>query len=380
MKKICVWGTSLRKIADEAQVIAFVRVIKSKFPDSQIVLFSQYGEFMTELMSKEGFEIETIRTLHLHKVMRAVASSDIFVFEGGPFFEDPLQAMRCLVLFSIAKIFRRPIIAYAATLFYFKTWWGRFLFRTMFEKMDAVTFRERIALRIVRDLGAKKEVALFSDPRFILGPAPSDEIRDILTDEGINVEEPFIGITTRYLHEDVPLWVKRSHHYTHESTQNSNEVIAKTLAYLADLAQLFLIPMHPSYNDDMATAESVKKFMKYSSRFNMLSRRYNALQIIGMISQCELLFACRLGSAVFATVTATPVIAVAYEPRMVDYMERLGYGQYVFDWKNLRYEELAARVREAWLSRNLIRNQMKSKANEFRELAWKNAEIMNEFM
>lgn len=380
MKKICVWGTSLKKIADEAQIIAFVRIIKSKFPDSQIVLFSQYGELMTELMSKEGFEVETIRTLHLHKVARAIANSDVFVFEGGPFFEDPLQAARCLILFSIAKIFRRPIIAYAATAFYFKTWWGRFLFRTMFDRMDAVTLRERIAVKILNDLGVKKEIALFADPRFILEPAPFDEIRDILTDEGINVGEPFIGITTRYLHRGVPLWVKRSHYYTDESIQNSNEVVAKAIAYLADMAQLLLIPMHPSYDEDLATASIVKQYMQDPSRLKCLSRRYNALQIMGIIRQCDLLFASRVGSAVFATVTRTPVIAIAYEPRMIDHMERVGLGQLVFDWKDLRYDNLVTKIEEVWSSRDAIKDRMESQVKEFREKAIENAQIISELL
>jgi len=85
MKIVCVWGTSLRKVADEAQVISFVRIIMSRFPDAKITLFSRYGGLMTELMAKEGFELETIRTAHIGKVIRAIARSYIFVFEGGPF-------------------------------------------------------------------------------------------------------------------------------------------------------------------------------------------------------------------------------------------------------------------------------------------------------
>jgi len=378
MKRICVWGTSLKKVADEAQVIAFIRIMKSRVPDVEITLFSQYGELVTELMAKEGFKIKTIRTARIGKVIQALAHSDIFVFEGGPFYEDPSQALRCLILFSIAKSFSLPVIAYGATAFYFKTWWGRFLFRNIFERLDAITVREKIAVDIIKDLGVRNNIALFADPRFIL-EAPSD-VSDILIKEGINLEEPLIGVTTRFLHQNVPAWVKRSHSFTDERVENANEVIARVVAYLSEFAQVIIIPMHPSYDEDKEMANVIKKYIQDPSRLKMLSRRYSALEMMGIISQCELLLAGRLGSAVFATVTGTPIVAIAHEPRMVDHMERVGLGNYVFDWKDLRYDDTVAKVKEVWLSRDTIKDQMKSKVKEFKEMAWKNAEIIDEFM
>ncbi|MGH7901453.1 MAG: polysaccharide pyruvyl transferase family protein, partial [Thermodesulfobacteriota bacterium] len=299
---------------------------------------------------------------------------------GGPFYEDPSQALRCLILFSIVKMFRCPVVVYGATAFYFRTWWGRLLFRAMFNRMDAITVREKIALNIIKDLGIKKDVALFADPRFILEPASSEEVQSILTEEGINLEEPLIGVTTRFLHHNVPAWVKRSHYYTDERVENANEVIARVVAYLSEFAQVIIIPMHPSYDEDKEMANVIKKYIQVPSRLKMLSRRYSALEMMGMISQCELLLAGRLGSAVFATVTGTPIVAIAHEPRMVDHMERVGLGNYVFDWKDLRYDDTVAKVKEVWLSRDTIKDQMKSKVKEFKEIAWKNAEIIKEFM
>ncbi len=380
MKRICIWGTSLRKVADEAQVIAFIRIMKSRIPDARITLFSKYGELMTELMAKEGFKIETIRTAHIGKVIQALARSDIFVFEGGPFYEDPLQAITCLILFSIAKIFRLPVIAYGVTAFYFKTWWGRFVFRNMFDRMDAITVREKIALNIIKDLGVKKDVTLFADPRFILEPARFDEVQGILIKEGINVEEPFIVVTTRFLHQNVPAWVKRSHSYTNERVEIANEVIARVVAYLSEFAQVLIIPMHPSYDEDIEMANVIKEYIQDPSRLKMLSRRYSALDLMSIINQCEFLLACRLGSAVFATVAGTPLVAIAYEPRMIDHMERIGLSEYVFDWKGLKYDDLVAKIKEVWLSKNIIKEHMKSQVKEFKEMAWKNAEIIDEFI
>jgi polysaccharide pyruvyl transferase WcaK-like protein len=162
--------------------------------------------------------------------------------------------------------------------------------------------------------------------------------------------------------------------------KRTNEAIAKTIADLGNFAQLLLIPMHPDYHEDIATAKIIQGYMKNPSRLRIVSRRHYAITLMNLISQCELLFAGRLGSAVFATITATPVIAIAYEPRMVDHMDRIGFGQYVFDWKNLKYEELAVKAKEIWQSRNSIKESMKVKVKEFREMAWENAKMIDTFI
>jgi polysaccharide pyruvyl transferase WcaK-like protein len=380
MKKICIWGTSLKKVADEAQLIAVSRIIKSRIPNAQITIFSQYGQLLTQIMAKDNIETKTIRTSNIGRVIYALASSDIFIIVGGPFFEAPLQAVTCLMLFSFAKIFRRPVITYGSTVFHFKTRWGRFLFRNIFNQIDAITVRETVGLNILNDLGVKKDVFLFADPRFILEPSPSDEVRSILIKEGIDPHEPFICISTRYLHRNVPTWVKRSHFYTDEGVENANEVIARVAAYLGGLAKVLILPMHPSYTEDMEMANVISKYMRVLSRLKMLSRTYSALEIMGIINQSQLLIASRLGSAVFATVTGTPIISIAYELRMMDHMERIRLSEYVFDWKELKYEDLVAKINEVWLSRDTIKAYLKSQVKGFRELACNNAEFLNRFV
>jgi len=103
MKRICVWGTSLKKIADEAQVIAFIRIVQQRFPDTHITLFSQYGDLLTTRLAGAALRVTTIPTADLARVIRALARCDLFVLEGGPFYEELAQALRCWLLLGIAK-------------------------------------------------------------------------------------------------------------------------------------------------------------------------------------------------------------------------------------------------------------------------------------
>jgi polysaccharide pyruvyl transferase WcaK-like protein len=375
MKKICIWGTSIKKVADEAQLLAVCKAIKTRIPNTEITIFARHGE----LIEKRYPEIKTIPTIQISKVLSSVASCDLFVVVGGPFLESRSQMISCLTLFSIAKFFRKPVITYGTTVLEYKTSWGRFFYRNLFDLMDAITVREEVGLKLLRELGVKKDLLLYPDPRFVLEPVPIAEVQNILIQEGLDVEAPKIGITTRHLHEKVPDWVKRSHNYSEDNVKNANEVIGRTVDYLGRYAQCVLIPMHPSYDEDLKTAEAIKKHMENPSRLKILSRLYRSLELIGMIGSCNMVIASRLGSAIFATVTLTPLVSIAYESRMIDHMEGIGYGQYVRDWKELNYDDFVNIAEDVWQSRDTIKDQMGSRVEEFKDRAWQNAKVISGF-
>ncbi len=380
MKKICIWGTSLKKIADEAQVISFIKIINERLPGSEITLLSRYGALMTELFKNEDYKIKTIRTINIPKVILALYKTDIFIFEGGPFYEQLPQALVCWGLLSISKLFNKPVIAYAATAFYFRTWWGRAIYRNIFNRMDAVTVRESIGKEILNDLNIKNEVELFADPRFILFPLNQDYINEILKKENVDISKPYVCITTRFMHDKIPKWVKKSHHYNEKIVQDSNRCISKIIAYLSELKQVVLIPMHPKYEEDQQMANTLRKNMQDPSKLILLNKRYRALEILGIINYAEMILVSRVGSAVFATVTKTPPIAISYEPRMLDHMNRCGLGNYVFDWRKLNYEELKNSVDEILQKKENIKGILEAKAETFREQAKLNSEVIAKFI
>ena len=297
--------------------MAVVKVFTSRIADAEITMFTKYGDLLAETFGRENFRVKGVRTRKLGKVTRELAGSDLFVIVGGPFYEALSQAITCFLLFSIAKILRRPVMTYGTTIFPLRTWCGRPLFRNIFNRMDAITVREATALHTLQDLGVKRDVALFADPRFVLNPASSAEVSDILIREGIDPEKPLIAITTRHLHQNVPAWVKRTHHYSEERVENANEVLARAVAYSGELAQLALIPMHPSYTEDVEMANVIGRYMKDPTRLHLLSRRCGPPEIMGIVEHSDMLLASRLGSAVFATVTGTPFVGIAYEPTLI---------------------------------------------------------------
>jgi polysaccharide pyruvyl transferase WcaK-like protein len=62
------------------------------------------------------------------------------------------------------------------------------------------------------------------------------------------------------------------------------------------------------------------------------------------------LLASRLGSAVLAAARGTPIVAIAYETRMIDHMRRVGLGDFAFDWRDLNPDAIIAAADKVWTS------------------------------
>ena len=82
MRRVGVWGTSLKKVADEAQLLAFVQIVKTREPKVHNTIFSQVGNVLTEFLAKEKCEVRTIRTGNLIGVTAALAKADLLLCMG----------------------------------------------------------------------------------------------------------------------------------------------------------------------------------------------------------------------------------------------------------------------------------------------------------
>jgi len=371
MPNICLWGTSCKKVGDEAQMLSVCQVLKSTIPNLRLTIFVRHGE----IIQKQHPKVETMPTAHLLKVLRKMMKSDLFIIVGGPFMESLPQMLSCSILVMAAKIFRRPVISFGTTVLPYMTPWGKFFFRQIFNGIHEISVREDASYEILQKLNIKTPIFIYGDPRYVLQPSTRQEVRDILRHEGINLERPIIGITLRHMHAQLPDWVKRSHGYTEDHVETAYDVIGKTLNSLGDDAQVVVLPMHPQYEDDVQAAETIQSRMKNSGNLKILSRSLRAPELMGIIRECGLLIACRLASAIFSTATGTPIVAIAYEPRLVDHMTHIGFGACVMDWRTLN-DDFVEMARDTWLSRDSIARQMDIVASEVNQVAWRYSDFV----
>jgi len=375
MKKVTVWGTSFKKVADEAQLLAHYKLIKTICPDADVTFIAR-----THGKVQERFPgINIVPFAHVRQALTRLLGSDLLVISGGPFFESLEQMTKCALLIFSARLFKIPVLVYGVTVFPIKLWWARLGYRWILNGVNAIHVRDHVAARALSDIGLDpSRIHTGSDPRLILDPDAEDHIRSILAAEGIL--PPFIALTTRYIHPEIPGWVKRAHGFEKDAVGTSNSTMARVVNYLTRFGTVVLIPMHPDMSEDLKTAEEIRRHMQNPGMLKVLGRRYLASEVLGILQASEMLFAGRLGSALFCSMTGTPVMAVAYEDRMTEVMDDLGLGDYVFDWRSLDYEKMIFQADRLYATRTDISKLLTERADGMCRKAWQDSGIYKNFL
>ena len=346
---LCVWGTSAKKVGDEAQLASVLSYFGQHSPNVEITVLSRLSDKVLDILQQVGVRGNCLKLIEIFSVFRCLKNSDALVIIGGPFFEDWYQMFSISILFILAKITHTKIITFGATLFPVRTRFGKIFYRYIYSSISIISSRDDKAHEILRDLGVNKPLYPLADPRYMLQPIDKNRVAEILQAEGINPAKPYIAITTRYLHENMPDWVKSYHEFTPDIAQQSYANLAVVFSELSKSYQLVIVPMHPLLEDDFTVAE--KLFSMVGSNCIVLNKRYTPFEIIGIFQGSQFSVQSRLGSTIFSVVANSPFAAISYENRMVDWMAANGMSEYCVDWRNIQIEEVVEMLRK--LSENV---------------------------
>lgn len=376
MKRVTIWGTTLKKVADEAQMITHYKIIKNFAPGADVTMLT----YLKPSVQKAYPNLTVVPVPYFHKSLPRIFRSDLFVVAGGPFFDDFWHILRVAILLFFIKLSRVPMIIYGVTGFPIKSWFGKKVFKSLGNHARTIVTRDLSAFNSLRDMGVTASMKQGIDLRAILDPAPPERIDEILRNEGFDLQKPLIALTVRFIDRNVPGWVKEQLHLKEENIDRFNVAMGKLAAELSKKAQVFILAMNPDVKADLAVAENMRKYMDDPSKLKIVSHRYLATETLGVIKACDLLIAGRVGSAVFATMLETPLIGIAHEHRMTEWMEEIGAQGYVFNWQALDVDEILRAIENISASREKIKSLFHAKAKASRDQAWQDAEIYKEFL
>jgi polysaccharide pyruvyl transferase WcaK-like protein len=377
MKRITVWGTTLKKIADEAQMLTHYKIIKKYLPDADVTMIT----YLKPSVQAAYPDLTIVPIPHIHKSLPRIFLSDLFIVAGGPYFDYFPHILKVFLLTTLLWLARVPILIYGVTGFPVQSWFGRHVFKWMGNMAKEIVTRDMSAFNSLKDMGVSTPIKQGTDLRAILDPAPIERVHEILRGEGIDPQKPTIGLTVRFVDKNVPEWVREHLNFKEESIDKFNQVMGKVVAELCKKAQVFIIAMNPVLTDDLKVAKNIQKYMDDPSQLKIIEHRYLATETLGIIQACDLLIAGRVGSAVFATMLETPLVAISHEHRMKEWMDEVGVGEYCFDWQELNPDQMLAQIGMAMAPNNdEIKQLFSVKAKDTREQAWSDTETYKEYL
>lgn len=378
MTRICLWGTSLQKVADEAQFLAVLRLIERAVPGAKVTIFARPRT--DSLIPRSVRNVHVIPTASLPGVIHRLKTSSLFIMVGGCFMENVRQAAVCALLVVLAGLLRTPVIAIGVTAFPYRHRWARYVYRRIFNKMETITVREPAAEAALQALSITTSLTRYPDPRYILSTDNEADITGVLKAANLSKDRPTVGITLRYLHDGMPEWVKISHDYSPDAVETTNAAIARMLDELAAVAQLLVLPMHPTPEEDRSAIAEIRRYMHNPQALHVVAGSIRAPQLAALIKWCDVLIASRLAAGMFAASAGTPFIGIAYETRLAGLMASLGLREYVFQWRQVDADRLSVTAMRVWKDRSQLRETIRAAARPLVESAWANAQPVSRFI
>jgi len=286
-----------QNMGDEAILFA---IIKS-FPEIKFYIASAKPEFTSSL-----YEVSSFNRIDLKAIKKHLSFSDVLISGGGGLLQDK-TSLKSLVYYLgvmwLGKILGKRTVVYAQGIGPITTIAGRVLVRTILNKVDEISVRDRRSLELLKELKiTRPPCKLTADPVFSLYLPDLNVTKALLTEENIPFT-PMIGIAVRQWKDKLSL--------------NLWEEVCRKIQDKLKLPLLFL-PFH--YPFDLQIARKlVERVGGYT-----IARFYHPQEFLSLFNQIKFLVGIRLHSIIMGAIARVPTVGVAYDPKVKNIAKELG--------------------------------------------------------
>lgn len=357
---VFVGAYGIQNAGDDAPLLVLTRALRARFPAErfEFTVLARHPDPLLERAARVRFlsnpEYQSraaargkgFRGLNpgddrsdLDQVERAIREADLVVAGAGnalvdlafDLFRGPVPL---LALYSfLADVHQTPLLLYGISAGPLAAPRARELSGWIARRAAAVTVRDEASRALLLELAPEVAVELLPDP--VLGLAPADEaaFARALAAEGIprRGARPRLALALRDL----------------AFLGFGRELVLATLRRLAPRFEFLFVPQS-TYDecDDRLEAEALARELPEAT-VHRVQARHAPDVLMRFYETAEATLAIRLHGAVFSAMAGTPVVALAYLPKVRGFLERVGLAQSCFELDGLTPEVLAAAVERA---------------------------------
>ncbi len=276
----------------------------------------------------------------LEQVERVIREADLVVAGAGNVLVDlafglfrgpvPLLALYAF----LADVQRTPLMLYGISAGPLASPRARELSGWIARRAAAVTVRDEASRALLCELAPEARVELLPDP--VLGLVPADDARfeRALAEEGIprRGARPRLALALRDLG------------FLASAGSAANALVLETLARLAPRFEFLFVPQstYPEA-DDRVPAAQLERALPGAS-VHLVRGRHAPDVLMRFYETAAATLAVRLHGAVFSALAGTPVVALAYLPKVRGFLERVGAASNCFELDQATPERLALAV------------------------------------
>lgn len=300
-------------LGDEAVLQATVDELRRRRPDLEIaVLSASPGE------TSSTYGVRGVPRADPRAVLEVLRRCDLFLSGGGSLFQDATSwrsPWYYLGVLGAARRLSRRTAVYAQGIDRPRWWPTRAAMVRLLNDVDLITVRDAASQAVLADLGVHRPpIVVAADPSLLLAPQWTPAVESERRTWG---DGPHFGLAIRP-------W----------GSGEAARAVAEAARRVARRfgARWILLPMQRSCDAELA--EWLAAEIGASSL--VLRRPLRPGEMLALVGALDLVVGMRLHALLFAASQGVPVVGVAYDPKVVAFLEEVG------EPSSLPVEELAA--------------------------------------
>jgi polysaccharide pyruvyl transferase CsaB len=316
---------------DEAISQSLLYLIKTYYKPIHTVLFT--SEKMVSMPPRSG--VTSLNRKSIPSLVAGIRMSDVIVFSGGSLFQDRTSFSNLLYYLGVlilARVLGKKVFLYAQGVEPYRFWVSRVLVKYFFYFAQEISVRDLSSQSYLKDtLKLKKRIRMVVDSALLIAPhIKNNKYRNKI---GISLLT-FKGIDLRVAVEGINLFLEKE-----------------------SLSAIFF-PFNPK--DEMVYDEYFS-----DSSVTFYTQPESIAEMMGDISQLDLMIGMRLHSCIFSANVSVPFVGVDFFGKVSSFAHDVK--QPVVKWEDVNCDMLYNILSETYKKRESFKNILSYQVESFRE-------------
>jgi len=335
MKKIVICGNyGATNIGDESILAGILTLIKETYPDGganmpDITVLSANPETTTALHNVKSLPLlpagprsffKGLFSGSIFKTLDAIRKCDGFILGGGGLFNDdkPFSIIIWGLQAKFALLFKKPLFCLGQSVGPLKYFFSRFIVKSVYSRARVISLRDHKSQGLLHKMGCP--------------------LATVLTDPAFALHTDFPGITER--EKFVVLTVSPSH-------RDKSPILYQNLAHAIDRIfakfgyKTVLMPFSSYPENDTAVLTEILSRVKNQSAVELFEYSPDFHKALELISRAKAVIGMRLHSLIFATLTRTPFLTLAYSDKVASFATETGMDEYLLNLSDISADHVA---------------------------------------
>ena len=347
-------------IGDEALIAVLLKEFKKRINDFKPVVISN-----DPAKTSKSYEIDALSKTDIKNIIKELKSADLLISGGGSLLQDVTGKKTIpyyLGIIALAKMLKVPVFFCAQGVGPVNSIIFKNAIKYILNRVDAISVRDENSKLFLESLGVKKDIHYTADLAYLLDPIDGPKIEGILSNESLMntfTESLYIGVSIRpwkdnnYLDSLITLLKKIKENYPEYN--------------------ILFIPF--KYPDDLEISQyAMKKAEENNLEAKILKNNYTPEEVLGVVSEMDILIGVRLHSLIFAAIGNTLPLGISYHPKVDAFLEQLKISS-ISDIDSLDYNSSFKNIERYIQERTDIKEEIKYKKELFREKAAENMDL-----